>query len=96
MRFEIHHYHHYPGDDVLKTLEFIMSALDDLKAAVSKNTDAETSVVTLLNGIAQQLKDALAANDPAAVQSVIDQINANTTSAAAAVVANTPAAKPAV
>jgi hypothetical protein len=72
--------------------ELIMATLEDLKASVQKNSDAEASVVTLLSGISQQLKDAQAANDPAALQAVIDQIDANTASAAAAVVANTPAA----
>ena len=70
----------------------IMTVMDDLKASVQRNTDAEAAVVTLLQGISQQLKDALAAGDPAAIQAVITQIDANTAAAAAAVVANTPAA----
>ena len=69
-----------------------MAIMDDLKASVQRNTDAEAAVVTLLQGISQQLKDALAAGDPAAIQAVITQIDANTAAAAAAVVANTPAA----
>ena len=83
-------------DAVIKRLDLmesnIMTAMDDLNVAVQRNTDAESSVITLLNGISQQLKDALAANDPAAVKAVIDRIDANTAAAAAAVVANTPAA----
>lgn len=79
-------------DIILDTQEIIMATMDDLKASVQKNTDAEASVITLLKGISQQLKDAQAANDPAAIQAVIDQIDANTAAAAAAVVANTPAA----
>lgn len=67
-----------------------MATMEDLKAAVARNTSAENSVIELLKGISQQLKDAQAANDPAAVQAVIDQIDANTAAAAAAVVANTP------
>jgi hypothetical protein len=103
MRFD--HFHH-PDEDSAERLrriermlgnlherqELIMATLEDLKASVQKNSDAEASVVTLLSGISQQLKDAQAANDPAALQAVIDQIDANTASAAAAVVANTPAA----
>jgi hypothetical protein len=77
---------------VNQKLEMIMSVMDDLKASVQRNSDAESSVVTLLQGISQQLKDAQAANDPAAIQAVITQIDANTAAAAAAVVANTPAA----
>ena len=72
--------------------ETIMTVMDDLNAAVQRNTDAEAGVVTLLQGISQQLKDAQAANDPAAIQAVITRIDANTAAAAAAVVANTPAA----
>lgn len=67
-----------------------MSKMDDLKASVARNTDAENAVITLLQGISQQLKDA--AGDPAKIQEVINQIDANTAAAAAAVVANTPAA----
>lgn len=72
-----------------------MATMEDLKAAVARNTSAENSVIELLKGISQQLKDAQAANDPAAVQAVIDQIDANTSAAAAAVVANTPTPPPA-
>src|SRR5215467_4967560 len=39
-----------------------MSALDDLKAAVQATQDAEQSAVTLIQGIAQQLNEALANN----------------------------------
>ena len=83
-------------NDVLNRLDLmesnIMTVMDDLNASVQRNTDAEAAVVTLLQGISQQLKDALAAGDPAAIQAVITQIDANTAAAAAAVVANTPAA----
>lgn len=103
MRF---HFYHHPDEEtaerlcrieekldiILDTQEIIMATMEDLKASVQKNTDAEASVITLLKGISQQLKDAQAANDPAAIQAVIDQIDANTAAAAAAVVANTPAA----
>ena len=81
-------------DLISSNQENIMTIMDDLKASVQRNTDAESSVITLLQGISQQLKDALAANDPAAIKAVIDKIDANTAAAAAAVVANTPAATP--
>ena len=101
---DIHVYLHVKPDpevtallnDVLSRLDLmennIMTAMDDLNSAVQRNTDAEASVITLLQGISQQLKDALAANDPAAIKAVIDKIDANTAAAAAAVVANTPVA----
>ena len=67
-----------------------MSAITDLQAAVTRVTDAEDSVITLLNGISQQLKDAIAAGDPAAIQAVVTQLDSNAAKLAAAVVANTP------
>src|SRR5215831_8895164 len=66
--------------------------LDALNAEVAQNTDVTNSAITLLNGLSQQLKDALAAGDPAAIQAVVDQLDANTQSLADAVTANTPAA----
>jgi hypothetical protein len=103
MRLHIYHYH---GEEaplwaielqdmmslINEKLETIMATMDDLKAAVQRNTDVDASVITLLQGIAQQLKDAQAANDPAAIQAVIDQIDANTKALSDAVTANTPAA----
>lgn len=83
--------HHRHLLAILQNQETIMSKIDDLNAAVTRNTDAEDSVITLLNGISQQLKDANTANDPK-IQAVIDQLDANTAKAAAAVVASTPAA----
>lgn len=64
--------------------------LDDLKAQVQKNTDVEASAVTLIQGIAQQLKDA--GNDPAKIQALSDQLKSSADALAAAVTANTPAA----
>lgn len=68
------------------------ATLDDVQTAVAAETTVEGSVITLLNGIAAQLAAALAANDPAKVQAIVDQITANTTAMSAAVAANTPAA----
>ena len=69
-----------------------MATIADIQASVAAEKAVEDSVVTLLNGISQQLKDAIAANDPAAMQAVVDQIDANRQAMADAVVANTPAA----
>lgn len=70
----------------------IMANLQDLQAAVERDRTVTESAVTLLQGIAQQLRDAQASNDPNAIQAVIDQIDANTNRMAEAVAANTPAA----
>lgn len=69
-----------------------MATLADLKAAVEAQTTVDSSVVTLLQGLSSQLAAAIAANDPAAIQAVLDGINANTKTLSDAVAANTPAA----
>lgn len=95
---DIHHYIH-PDNEVIYLLHqilnkerIIMATMQELNAAVQRNTDVEASVETMLQGISQQLKDAKASNDPAAIQAVIDQIDANTKRLSDAVTANTPAA----
>lgn len=72
----------------------IMPSMQDLKDSVTRNTSAEQSIVTLLNGISQQLKDAQASSDPQAIQDVITQIDANSKALSDAVTANTSAAPP--
>lgn len=69
-----------------------MATLADIQAAVAAEQTVEESIITLLNQISQQLKDAIAANDPAAMQTVVDQIDANRQRLADAVTANTSAA----
>jgi hypothetical protein len=105
MKIEIHHLHH-PDEETAERLVriermlghiqrsqgFIMATMDDLKAAVTAETTVEGSLLTLLTSIAQQLQAAKNNNDPAATQSVIDQINSNTKAMADAITANTPAA----
>lgn len=78
---------------ILETLEsVIMPTMDDLKAAVTRNTSVDDSVLALLQGISQQLKDAQAANDPQAITDIIAQLDANTQKMTDAVTANTPSA----
>lgn len=67
-----------------------MAVLDDLTAAVAAQKSVDDSIETLLDGIAQQLKDAQAANDPAAVQAIIADLQANTAKVQAAITKNTP------
>ena len=73
-----------------------MSALDDLKTAVQQTQDIEQSATTLIQGIAQQLSDALAnntaaSNDPA-LAALRDQLNSSAAELSAAITANTTAA----
>ncbi len=84
----------------------VKAKLVSLKADVESETTVVEAVKRLLEGQAaqladlrQQLADAIAANDPAAIQAVLDQIDAvtatnkaNADALAAAVVANTPPA----
>jgi hypothetical protein len=69
-----------------------MSALDDLKAQVQKNSDVEESAVLLIQGIAKQLADAIAAGDPAALTALQAQLAKSAGDLAAAITANTSAA----
>jgi len=73
----------------------LMATVADLVAKVSELTTVEQSAEALLDGLSQQLKDAVAANDPAAIQGVIDSLDAGKSQLAAAVTRNTPAAPPA-
>lgn len=70
----------------------LMSALDNLRAQVERNTNVTDSAITLLQGLKAQLDAAIASGDPAAVQAVADNLGAETDKLAAAVAANTPSA----
>jgi hypothetical protein len=101
---ELHVHFHFPPEltayfvrrqddipSILRHVEAVMATLADVKAKVDAQGTVIESAVTLINGISQQLKDALANNDPTAVQAVIDELDAQDQSLAAAVAANTPA-----
>lgn len=68
-----------------------MSALDDLSAAVQQTQNLEQSAVTLIQGLAKQITDAVASNDSAALTALASQLNSSAAELAAAVTANTPA-----
>jgi len=89
---DLHIYHHDTGlSQLIKKVDKIMATMQELRDSVQRNTDVDEGVVTLLQGVSQQLKDAQALNDPQAVQDVITQLDANTQRMADAVTANTPA-----
>lgn len=67
-----------------------MATLADVQAAVRAERTVEDSIVVLLNQLAQMLKDAIAANDPAAMQAVVDDLTKNAADMSAAITANTP------
>jgi hypothetical protein len=87
---------------LLDHLDAQLSAIHTRLSAMSVSLDALTeqvtaietvadSAITLLNGISQQLKDALASNDPTAVQALSDRLAAQSQELADAITANTPA-----
>jgi len=82
--------------------ELIMVTLADIQTAVRNEKTVEDSMMVLLQSIAGQLQAALANNDTAAMQAIVDQLYANTQAMTDAVIANTqhapsspPAAPPA-
>lgn len=67
-----------------------MAALDDLKREVEETKTVQASAVTLITEIAQKLRDAIAAGDPAALTALAADLDASATTLADAVTANTP------
>jgi len=83
-------------NSIIERLNRIMALLNNLNAAVARETTVEQSAITLIQGIAKQLADLIAKSgntvDPAELQKIVDGMNANQDALAAAVTANTPAA----
>ena len=75
---------------VIRKENYIMATIQDINAAIAAESSVDDSIIALLNGIVQQLKDAQASNDPAAIDVVIAGITANTKKIQDAVTANTP------
>lgn len=74
-----------------RKLELAMSKeLDDLTVEVAADTAVESSAVTLIQGLAQQIKDA--GTDPVALKALTDSLTTSSTALAAAVSQNTPVA----
>lgn len=72
----------------------IMAALDDLRTQVAQNASVEGSAVTLIQGIAAQLQQALSSGDQAALQDLTNNLKSSADSLAAAVTQNTPQPTP--
>jgi chromosome segregation ATPase len=64
--------------------------LDNLKAAVQRNSDLEASAVQLIQGLATQLE--AIKDDPVAIQALADELKAKDDDLAAAITQNTPPA----
>lgn len=81
-------------NELLTKEKNVMAALDDLAAQVRANTNLEQSAITLITGIAQQLADAVSADDSEAITALSEQLKASATSLADAIAANTPQINP--
>jgi hypothetical protein len=68
--------------------------LDDLRAEVERNRSVDASAAALINGIAQRIADAIAADDVADatnLNALVTDLRASTDDLSGAVTANTPA-----
>ncbi len=89
--------HVHGGHDALADLKAFITrefkkmsvSLDRLTTEVNENTAVIDSAVTLINGLAQQIRDAV--DDPAKLNALADELDAKSNALAAAVTANTPA-----
>jgi len=83
-------------EHLLKTLlqgqEDLMTAIDDLTAAVAAEDAVIDSAVVLLGGLKKALDDAIASGNPAALTALSADIGAKTKALSDAVAINTPAA----
>jgi len=79
---------------LLERTETMSEQLDTLTTEVSEATTVMGSAVILINGFAQQLRDAIAAGNPEALTALSASLDASANALAAAVAANTPAAPP--
>jgi TolA-binding protein len=92
------HLHDYSSQsEVVKELRKMSVELDNLKAEVARNTTVDQSVITLVNGLAQQLRDmANSATELSQLKSDLvaaaSELQASNNAVADVVTANTPAA----
>jgi predicted nucleic acid-binding Zn-ribbon protein len=85
--------HHHELLHQIKEGIITMSAeLDRLTTEVAETKSAVASVLTLVAGLAQQIRDN--ATDPAALNALADDLDASQKDIADAITANTPAEEP--
>jgi len=84
---------------LIKEIHQMALDLTALTNAVNAEKTVEQSAITLLSGLTSQIQSLIAASgntvDPAALQAIVDQVNSDASTLAAAVAANTPASAPA-
>jgi uncharacterized protein (UPF0264 family) len=81
-------------DQILAQGVAMSAELDALTASVAKIKSADDSIIALVKGLADQLR--ANANDPAAINALAAELDAESAAVADAVAANTPAAPPTV
>ncbi len=69
-----------------------MATIEDLKEEVRQTQEASASIIALVKGLAQQIRDN--ATNPAALQEMADKLDGVQTEIAAAVLENSPAPEP--
>ena len=84
---------HFLQHRILERIDTMSAELDRLTASVAKLTTAEKSLVALVAGLAELIRNN--ASDPAALNKLADDIDADSKEITDAVAANTPAAPPA-
>lgn len=101
----LHSTEYRDGDPVIRKLDQILAKLQSLTLGVTHmSVELDTlavkvgaienvgdAAIELLNGIKARLDQAIAANDPAALQALSDRLGAQTDELAAAITLNTPA-----
>lgn len=85
---QLHSIHELVIDNNLK-LKKMAEELESLTAEVQESNTVMQSAVTLINGLAQKLTDAINSGNPQKLIELRDSLNANSESLAAAIEANT-------
>ncbi len=85
-------------DLLIKKEKHMSATLDQILQDVKDESTITDSIIALLNGVEQQLKDALAGQtippaNQAKIDAIFDGIEANKAKVSAAITANTPAAR---
>lgn len=102
MKLEVHVHVHSANEDAIlallktinKKVNIVMTDLTRITEEVAENTSVIQSAIALLNDLAQQIRDN--ATDPAALEALADNLDANSNALGAAVAANTPGEEPPV
>jgi DNA-binding FadR family transcriptional regulator len=83
-------------DQVLSSINQRLTQMSDQLTALTEQVEANATVtgsaITLLQGLKQQLDDAIASSDPDALADLSERLGSQTQALADAVSANTPAA----